>query len=65
MNKRMSKFGSGILETLNPPSSDVYWVYVKSIDPKLVLGLNGGCIIRGRIIPSNTVSYDKQVKVPV
>ena len=34
MSKRMSKFGSGILETLNPPSSDVYWVYVKSVDPK-------------------------------
>jgi len=31
----------------------------------LVLGLNGGRIIRGRIIPSNTVSYDEQVKMPV
>ena len=31
MNKRMSKFGSGIL---NPPSSDVYWVYVNIVDPK-------------------------------
>jgi hypothetical protein len=34
-------------------------------DPRLVLGLNGGRIIRGRIIPSNTVSYIEQVKMPV
>ena len=25
----------------------------------VVLGLNGGRIIQGRIIPSNTVSYDE------
>jgi hypothetical protein len=31
----------------------------------LVLGLNGGRIIRGRIIPYNTVSYDERVKMPV
>ena len=38
MNKQMSKFGSGILETLNLPSSSVYWVYMKSI-----LSLNHLC----------------------
>jgi hypothetical protein len=36
----------------------VGWVFSIYI---LVLGLNGGRIIRGRIIPSNTVSYDEGV----
>ena len=37
----------------------------RKLELRLVLGLNGGRIIQGRIIPSNTVSYDEQVKMPV
>ena len=45
-----------------PTARGKFPVFVGS---SLVLGLNGGHIIRGRIIPSNTVSYDEQVKMPV